>query len=177
MIQLFLCISRYNKCIRLLDTGQCYYHLQVNYYARFYRRLPFWFATRRAFSWCSLLLFMIKRIGSDLFRGVQITPPNKSIVVHVIDVDDTLTRTPDGFDNTNMTKDEFFDAARDFPAQQAVVELVQMLHSMVASRLLITATASISANTDSVPIVSKSHCTNSRYRPACGFSPRQTGAM
>ena len=73
---------------------------------------------------------MVKPIGSDLFRGVQITPPNDSVVVHIIDVDDTLTRKPDGFDNTNMTKDEFFDAARDFPAQQAVVELAQMLHSM-----------------------------------------------
>ena len=39
-----------------------------------------------------------------------------------------------------------------------------------------TATASMSASTDSVAMVSKSHCTNSRYRPACGFSPRHTGS-
>jgi len=73
---------------------------------------------------------MIKRIGSDLFRGVSMTPPDKSQVVHIFDVDDTLTRKPDEFDNTNMTKDEFFDAARDFPAQQAVVELAQMFSRM-----------------------------------------------
>ena len=73
---------------------------------------------------------MIKRIGSDLFRGVSMTPPDKSQVVHVIDVDDTLTRKPDGFDNTSMTKNQFFDAARDFPAEQAVVELTQMLYNM-----------------------------------------------
>jgi phosphoglycolate phosphatase-like HAD superfamily hydrolase len=73
---------------------------------------------------------MIKRIGSDLFRGVSFTPPDKSQVVHVIDVDDTLTRKPDGFDNTGLTKDQFFDAARDFPAQRAVVELTQLLHRM-----------------------------------------------
>ena len=73
---------------------------------------------------------MIKRIGSDLFRGVQITPPDDSVVVQVFDVDDCLTRKPDGFDNTNMTKDEFFDAARDFPPEQALVDLAQMLHRM-----------------------------------------------
>ena len=30
---------------------------------------------------------------------------------------------------------------------------------------------------ESVPIVSKSHCMNSRYRPRCVFSPRHTVAM
>ena len=56
-------------------------------------------------------------------------PACKSQVVHVIDVDDCLTRKPDNFNNTGMTKDEFFDASRDFPPNQAMVELVQMLHS------------------------------------------------
>ena len=73
---------------------------------------------------------MIKRIGSDLFRGVQVTPPDDSVVVQVFDVDDCLTRKPDGFDNTGMTKNQFFDAARDFPPEQALVELAQMLHRM-----------------------------------------------
>ncbi len=67
---------------------------------------------------------------SDLYSGVQLTPPNKSQVVQVFDVDDTLTRKPDGFDNTGMTKDQFFDASRSFPAAQAVVDLAQMFHRM-----------------------------------------------
>ena len=66
----------------------------------------------------------------DLFRGVEMTPPDKQATVQVFDVDDTLTCKPDGFQNLGLTKDQFFDAARDFPADTAVVELVQMLHSM-----------------------------------------------
>ena len=66
----------------------------------------------------------------DLFRGVEITPPDKQATVQVFDVDDTLTRKPADFNNVGLTKDEYFDAARDFPADPAVVELVQMLYSM-----------------------------------------------
>ena len=57
------------------------------------------------------------------------SPANKQQVVQAFDVDDTLTKKPDGFDNTGMTKDQFFDAAREFPADSAVVELAQLLHS------------------------------------------------
>ena len=66
----------------------------------------------------------------DLFRGVEATPPDKQITVQVFDVDDTLTRKPADFNNVGLTKDEYFDAARNFPADPAVVELVQMFHSM-----------------------------------------------
>ena len=66
----------------------------------------------------------------DLFRGVEMTPPDKQITVQVFDVDDTLTRKPADFNNVGLTKDEYFDAARNFPADAAVVELVQMFHSM-----------------------------------------------
>ena len=58
------------------------------------------------------------------------TPPDKQATVQVFDVDDTLTRKPADFNNVGLTKDEYFDAARNFPADPAVVELVQMLHSM-----------------------------------------------
>lgn len=66
----------------------------------------------------------------DLFRGVEMAPPDKQATVQVFDVDDTLTRKPDGFNNVGLTKDQFFDAARDFPADRAVVELAQMLSAM-----------------------------------------------
>ena len=46
---------------------------------------------------------------------------------------------PDGFDNTGLTKDQFFDAAREFPADPAVVELAQMLASMGDSIAIATA--------------------------------------
>ena len=72
--------------------------------------------------------FAVRRFAGDLFVGQQMRPADKRAVVHAFDVDDTLTRKPDGFDNTGLTKDEFFDAARDFPADSAVVELAQMLH-------------------------------------------------
>ena len=69
----------------------------------------------------------MRRFAGDLFVGQELTPADKQAIVHAFDVDDTLTRKPEGFDNTGLTKDQFFDAARDFPADQAVVELAQML--------------------------------------------------
>ena len=72
---------------------------------------------------------LMRRFAGDLFEGMQIHPADKSQIVHAFDVDDTLTRKPDNFPNTAMTKDEFFDSARAFPADDAVVELAQMLHS------------------------------------------------
>ena len=68
----------------------------------------------------------MRRFAGDLFKGVELVPPDKRSVVQVYDVDDTLTRKPEGFDNTGLTKDQFFDAAREFPADQAVVELAQL---------------------------------------------------
>ena len=69
----------------------------------------------------------MKRFAGDLFKGVELTPADKNAVVHAFDVDDTLTMKPEGFDNTGLTKDQFFDAAREFPADPAVVELAQMM--------------------------------------------------
>ena len=42
------------------------------------------------------------------------------------------------------------------------------------NRLKIVTSVSASASTESAPTVSKSHWMNSRYRPFCGFSARQT---
>jgi phosphoglycolate phosphatase-like HAD superfamily hydrolase len=72
---------------------------------------------------------MQMRLAGELFVGRRMSPADKSKVVHAFDVDDTLTKKPDGFDNAGMTKDQFFDAARNFPPDSAVVELAQMLHS------------------------------------------------
>ena len=69
----------------------------------------------------------MRKFAGDLFKGAELTPADKNAIVHAFDVDDTLTRKPEGFDNTGLTKDQFFDAAREFPADQAVVELAQML--------------------------------------------------
>ena len=70
---------------------------------------------------------IMRRFAGDLYAGAELTPANKQAIVHAFDVDDTLTRKPDGFDNTGLTKDQFFDAAREFPADQAVVDLARML--------------------------------------------------
>ena len=69
----------------------------------------------------------MRRFAGDLFVGQELRPADKQAIVHAFDVDDTLTRKPEGFDNTGMTKDQFFDAAREFPADEAVVALAQML--------------------------------------------------
>ena len=74
-----------------------------------------------------MINFQMTRFAGDLFVGRQLRPVDKNAVVHAFDVDDTLTRKPDGFDNTGMSKDDFFDASRDFPADDAVVELAQLL--------------------------------------------------
>lgn len=72
----------------------------------------------------------MRRFAGDLFAGAELIPPDKRKVVQVYDVDDTLTKKPEGFDNTGLTKDQFFDAAREFPADQAVVELAQLQHRL-----------------------------------------------
>ena len=60
------------------------------------------------------------------FVGIQRFAPTKS-VVHIVDMDDTLTSKPQGFDNTGMSKDDFFDAARSFPCDPAITWLVRFL--------------------------------------------------
>lgn len=71
----------------------------------------------------------MKRFAGDLFAGAEFIPADKSKIVQVFDVDDTLTMKPDGFDNIGLTKSQFFDLARDFPANEAVADLARMLHS------------------------------------------------
>ena len=63
---------------------------------------------------------------SEHFVGLQRLAPNKS-VVHLVDMDDTLTIKPQGFDNTGMSKDDFFDASRSFPCDPAITWLVRFL--------------------------------------------------
>ncbi len=72
---------------------------------------------------------MMNRFAGDLFVGMQMRPASKAQVVHSFDVDDTLTMKPENFDNTGLTKDQFFDKAREFPADEAVVDLAKLLHS------------------------------------------------
>ena len=69
---------------------------------------------------------MLKAFNHEHFVGIQRQPANKS-VVHIFDLDDTLTLKPDGFDNTGMTKDEFFDASRSFTSDERVAFLARFL--------------------------------------------------
>ena len=66
-------------------------------------------------------------VVQNLFAGLQVSRPSKDRVVHVFDVDDTLTCKPDGFDNTGMTRDTFFDAARSFAPDASVLSLLRLL--------------------------------------------------
>ena len=66
-------------------------------------------------------------VVKNLFAGLQVSRPSKDRVVHVFDVDDTLTCKPDGFDNTGMTRDTFFDAARSFAPDASVLSLLRLL--------------------------------------------------
>ena len=68
-------------------------------------------------------------VVKNLFAGLQVSRPSKDRVVHVFDVDDTLTCKPDGFDNTGLTRDTFFDAARSFAPDASVLSLLRLLKS------------------------------------------------
>ena len=72
---------------------------------------------------------MITSISHQHFVGLQRTAPSKTAIVHAFDLDDTLTLKPVGFDNTGMTKDQFFDASRDFGPDVAVSDLARMLYN------------------------------------------------
>ena len=69
---------------------------------------------------------MLKAFNHEHFVGIQRQPADKP-VVHIFDLDDTLTLKPDGFDNTGMTKDEFFDASRSFTSDERVAFLARFL--------------------------------------------------
>jgi len=81
----------------------------------------------------------MRKFAGELFEGIELRPGNKDQVVQAFDVDDTLTRKPDNFDNTGLTKDQFFDAAREFPADPAVAELARLLYSKGDSIAIATA--------------------------------------
>jgi len=70
----------------------------------------------------------MKGISTSDYAGIQLTKPCKSRIVHAFDHDDTLTIKPQGFDNTGMSKDEFFDASRNFQPDWRVVDLLKLLH-------------------------------------------------
>jgi len=69
----------------------------------------------------------MKGLSSTHFVGIQRVAPSKTQIVHAFDLDDTITIKPEGFDNTGMTKDEFFDASRDFVPDERVVYLLRLM--------------------------------------------------
>ena len=70
---------------------------------------------------------MIK-ITAKNFEGVRVTDPDKTKVVHAFDVDDCLNLKPSDFQNVGLTKDEFFDKARDFTCDERIAFLTRLLH-------------------------------------------------
>tara|TARA_R110002020_G_scaffold471186_1_gene698011 strand:+ start:981 stop:1499 length:519 start_codon:yes stop_codon:yes gene_type:complete len=62
------------------------------------------------------------------YIGIQKRTPSKQRIVHAFDLDDTLTIKPDGFNSAGMTKDDFFDAARSFPPDLAITDLLRLMH-------------------------------------------------
>ena len=70
---------------------------------------------------------MLQKIAGERYVGLRRRQPCKNSVVQAFDFDDVLTMKPQGFDNSGMTKDDFFDASRSFPANPAVLELIQLL--------------------------------------------------
>jgi hypothetical protein len=68
-------------------------------------------------------------IVQNLFAGFQVSKPSVDQVVHVFDVDDTLTCKPEGFDNTGLTRETFFDAARSFLPDASVLSLLRLMQS------------------------------------------------
>ena len=70
---------------------------------------------------------ILEKIAGERYVGLRRNAPCKDSVVQAFDFDDVLTMKPEGFDNTGMTKDDFFDASRSFPPNPAVLELVHLL--------------------------------------------------
>ena len=71
---------------------------------------------------------MLTAFNHQHYVGIQRLVADKT-VVHVFDFDDTITIKPEGFDNTGMTKDEFFDASRSFAPDARVTWLLRFLAS------------------------------------------------
>ena len=71
---------------------------------------------------------MLSAFKHQHFVGIQRIAPIKK-VVHAFDLDDCLTLKPQGFDNTGLSKDEFFDASRAFPSDERVAYLARFLAS------------------------------------------------
>jgi len=69
---------------------------------------------------------MINSFNHSQYIGIQRLPVTKK-VVHIFDLDDTLSIKPDGLLNAGMSKDQFFDAARDFPSDDRVTWLARLL--------------------------------------------------
>ena len=70
----------------------------------------------------------MKGINTTDFAGIQLNPACKATIVHAFDLDDTLTIKPEDFDNTGMSKDDFFDASRNFLPDYRIVDLLKILH-------------------------------------------------
>ena len=69
---------------------------------------------------------MIKSFKHAEYVGIQRLAVNKQ-VVQLFDLDDCLSIKPDSIANASMTKDEFFDAARNFPSDEKVAWLARFL--------------------------------------------------
>ena len=69
---------------------------------------------------------MIKSFKHAEYVGIQRLPVNKQ-VVQLFDLDDCLSLKPDWVANAAMSKNEFFDAARDFPSDERVAWLARFL--------------------------------------------------
>lgn len=71
---------------------------------------------------------MLTAFNHDHYVGLERLPPTKN-VVHIFDLDDTLSIKPSEFNNAVLTKDEFFDAAQYFSADCAVTDVLRLIHS------------------------------------------------
>ena len=71
---------------------------------------------------------MLTAFNHQHFVGIQRQAADKT-VVQVFDVDDCITIKPEGFDNTGLSKDEFFDASRSFAPDLRVTWLLRFLAS------------------------------------------------
>ena len=73
------------------------------------------------------IYYIMKGISTYDYTGIQLNPACTSTIVHAFDLDDCLTIKPEGFNNLGMSKDEFFDAARNFSPDYRIVWLLKFL--------------------------------------------------
>lgn len=71
---------------------------------------------------------MLRAISTKHFVGIVRAEPCKSKIVHAFDFDDTITVKPHGFDNTGLSSSDYFDAARHFTPDEAIVDLLRLQH-------------------------------------------------